>query len=204
MSVTLDVSKLNGWLNAYALCRESKGGHTVREEVQARCGTGGGRRWATAAHAACTREGSTADWGLKTWGGAHVEHLAHGCDFGGIPAGNVRVEIVKGIEELAHVGDDRDVPADDGSVRLSGGSWVSVERPDRRLQGGLSRECGRAGPRTPARAILRGEGRGARPRAPDEQLVGVGQGVCVLPRVERKAYDAGRGAHQELGGGGRP
>ena len=37
----------------------------------------------------------------------------------------------------------------------------------------------RAASRTPARAV--GEGRGARPRATDEQLVGVGQGVCVLP-----------------------
>ena len=36
--------------------------------------------------------------------------------------------------------------------------------------------------RTPARAIAsRGEGRGARPGATDEPLVGVGQGVCALP-----------------------
>eukprot|EP00964_Phaeocystis_antarctica_P116988 scaffold80854_cov54-Phaeocystis_antarctica.AAC.2 len=37
----------------------------------------------------------------------------------------------------------------------------------------------RAASRTPARAIE--EGRGARPRATDEQLVGVVQGVCALP-----------------------
>ena len=37
MVVTLEVSKLSGWLNADAHCRESKGGHTVWEEVQ---GTG--------------------------------------------------------------------------------------------------------------------------------------------------------------------
>ena len=37
MVVTLEVSKLSGWLNAVASCRESKGGHTVWEEVQ---GTG--------------------------------------------------------------------------------------------------------------------------------------------------------------------
>ena len=30
MLVTLEVSKLSGWLNALALCRESNGGHTVR------------------------------------------------------------------------------------------------------------------------------------------------------------------------------
>ena len=32
MVVTLEVSKLSGWLNADADCRESKGGHTVRGE----------------------------------------------------------------------------------------------------------------------------------------------------------------------------
>ena len=50
MVVTLEVSKLSGWLNANANCRESNGGHTVWCEVQ---GTGSGRRWrATAVHAA--------------------------------------------------------------------------------------------------------------------------------------------------------
>ena len=39
MVVTLEVSKLSGWLNADADCRESQGGHTVRGEVWA----GGGR-----------------------------------------------------------------------------------------------------------------------------------------------------------------
>ena len=31
--VTLEVSKLSGWLNADACCRETKGGHTVRGEA---------------------------------------------------------------------------------------------------------------------------------------------------------------------------
>eukprot|EP00964_Phaeocystis_antarctica_P156153 scaffold125705_cov51-Phaeocystis_antarctica.AAC.2 len=47
MSVTLEVSKLSGWLNADAPCRESKGGHTVRGEVRP------GRRRTTGAQAAC-------------------------------------------------------------------------------------------------------------------------------------------------------
>ena len=34
MVVTLEVSKLSGWLNANAVCRESKGGHTVWKEVK--------------------------------------------------------------------------------------------------------------------------------------------------------------------------
>ena len=45
MPVTLEVMKLSGWLNADAPCRESKAGEV--------CGSGGSRRWTTAAHAAC-------------------------------------------------------------------------------------------------------------------------------------------------------
>ena len=35
MSVTLDVSKASGWLNADACCRESNGGHTMLGGVRA-------------------------------------------------------------------------------------------------------------------------------------------------------------------------
>ena len=35
MVVTLEVSKLSGWLNTDAYCRESNGGHTMRGEVRA-------------------------------------------------------------------------------------------------------------------------------------------------------------------------
>ena len=49
MVVTLEVSKLSGWLNADARCRESKRGHTVWGEV---CGSAGGRRRVTAVQAA--------------------------------------------------------------------------------------------------------------------------------------------------------
>eukprot|EP00964_Phaeocystis_antarctica_P116885 scaffold80746_cov54-Phaeocystis_antarctica.AAC.2 len=50
ISVTFDVSKLSGWLKTDVSCRESKRGHTMRNEVRA------GRREAAgdgAAHAAC-------------------------------------------------------------------------------------------------------------------------------------------------------
>ena len=33
MFVTLEVSKLSGWLNLYAVCRESKGGQTMLGEL---------------------------------------------------------------------------------------------------------------------------------------------------------------------------
>ena len=42
MDVTLDVSKLSGWLNAAASCRVERRGVLCG----ARCGRGGGRAWA--------------------------------------------------------------------------------------------------------------------------------------------------------------
>ena len=42
MLVTLEVSKLSGWLNADAPCQESKQGHAVRGAVY---GSGGSRLW---------------------------------------------------------------------------------------------------------------------------------------------------------------
>ena len=162
-------------------------------------------------------------WRPQGTRGAHPEHGLHGSNAGGVPIGNVRVEILQVIEEVAHVGDGRDVPVGDGAVRCNSGSRVGVVRLNRRLQGGRAREgsvlqrrrrqrrrgrwrcpwrrgrC-RTGPWAPARAIAsRGEGRGARPGATDEQLVGVGQGVCVLPN-RKGAYGAGRGA-RAVGGG---
>ena len=66
--------------------------------------------------------------GAKGTRGAHREHVAHVCDAGGVPAGNVRVEafeeaaeliitvivtVIIIFEEGAHVGDGRDVPVGD-------------------------------------------------------------------------------------------
>ena len=59
MLVTLEVSKLSGWLNADAYCRESKGGHTERGELRGGYGEGG-RQMAENGGAG---EDSTADWG---------------------------------------------------------------------------------------------------------------------------------------------
>ena len=50
MLVTLEVSKLSGWLNTNAFCRESEGGHMVRGEG---AGLEAGGRRVTAVHAAC-------------------------------------------------------------------------------------------------------------------------------------------------------
>ena len=133
MFVTLDVSKLSGWLNAFADCRV---GHATREEVRPERrerALGGGD--AIGMHVDCPTQG----WEEGTRG-AHVEHGAHCRDAGGVPIGNVRVEILQVVEEGAHVGDGRDVPLGDRAVLCNGGSRAGVVRLDRRLQGGLGRE----------------------------------------------------------------
>ena len=43
MFVTLEVSKLSGWLNTDAYCRESKGGHAVGARYTGQQSGGGGR-----------------------------------------------------------------------------------------------------------------------------------------------------------------
>eukprot|EP00964_Phaeocystis_antarctica_P061151 scaffold36502_cov54-Phaeocystis_antarctica.AAC.2 len=72
--------------------------------------------------------------------GAHGEHVTHVRDAGRVPAGNVRVKVLQVIEELAHVGDARDVPVGEGAVRRNGHIRVFGEGQDRRLQGYLARE----------------------------------------------------------------
>ena len=74
MVVTLEVSKLSGWLNADAYCRESEGGHAVQGEVYK---LAGGRRRATAVHTQRVGQGATADMGA---GHGHGEHAARGCE----------------------------------------------------------------------------------------------------------------------------
>ena len=81
MFVTLDVSKLSGWLNADACCRESNGGHSVWGEV---CP---GRREAAGDRGARSVQGrARLQIGSRARGGAHGEHLLHGCDVGGVEA----------------------------------------------------------------------------------------------------------------------
>ena len=79
MVVTLEVSKLSGWLNADAPCRESKGGHTLRDEVRA------GRREAAGDRGARSVRGrARLQIGGRARGGAHPEHAVHALDAGGV------------------------------------------------------------------------------------------------------------------------
>eukprot|EP00964_Phaeocystis_antarctica_P027387 scaffold15452_cov29-Phaeocystis_antarctica.AAC.1 len=81
MVVTLDVSKLSGWLNADADCRVARRAYDVGSMRAGRpkgCG-------AAAAHAACRRGPKWGSVGRGTRG-AHIKHPAHGCDFGRVEA----------------------------------------------------------------------------------------------------------------------
>ena len=90
-------------------------------------GRAGGRQ-ATAVHAA--RRG-----GLECrLGGAHLKHLVHVCDFRRVPAGYVRVEVLQVREDLAHVGDGRDVPVGDLAIFSNCGRLVLAKLRDRRFQ----------------------------------------------------------------------
>ena len=67
------VAKLSGWLNADAYCRESNGGHTMRDEVRARRREGGGRP-------RCKQgagERARLQIGGRARGRAHEEHPIH-------------------------------------------------------------------------------------------------------------------------------
>ena len=76
MSVTLEVSKLSGWLNDDAPCRESKGGHTQCGPGEA-AGDGG---------ASSVRGRARLQIWARGLGGAHVEHVVHASDAGGVEA----------------------------------------------------------------------------------------------------------------------
>ena len=80
MSVTLEVSKLSGWLNADAPCRGSKGRHAVRGEVRG-VGRAAGDRDARSVQGRARLQIRG-----RARGGAHVEHVGHFVDAGGVEA----------------------------------------------------------------------------------------------------------------------
>eukprot|EP00964_Phaeocystis_antarctica_P028793 scaffold16235_cov50-Phaeocystis_antarctica.AAC.2 len=94
MVVTLEVSKLSGWLNANADCRESKGGRTMRGEVRAGRGKWRGKRRGTQ-----RAKRARLQIGIRAGGEAHVEHVLHVCDVGGVKA----QRLVERIRDLPRV-----------------------------------------------------------------------------------------------------
>ena len=82
ISVTLDVSRLSGWLNANARCRVE----TLLREAGRGAGKGTGEgRGVTVAQVVCMGK-VRVDIGRKAAGGAHLKHAAHGRDAGRVEA----------------------------------------------------------------------------------------------------------------------
>ena len=85
MIVTLEVSKLSGWLKADARCRVEgracdAGGRGASREAGGPGVCGGGTT------RGMHKDGPTQGLGAKGTRGAHVEHEAHGRDAGGVKA----------------------------------------------------------------------------------------------------------------------
>ena len=84
MSVTLEVLKLSGWLNADADCRVE--GRACDAEGRGARRVAGGPVVAAAHKRHMHGEGPTQGLGAKGTRGAHEEHVAHGRDAGGVEA----------------------------------------------------------------------------------------------------------------------
>ena len=83
MLVTLDVSKLSGWLNATACCRVERRGRSMRRKVRLGRRAGVGRLWGGGgASGMCTRRVSDSKLGAQGTRGAHPEHVDHVRDAG--------------------------------------------------------------------------------------------------------------------------
>ena len=78
MVVTLDVSKLSGWLNASACCRVVRGGHTR----QATRRLGGACEWAGGGARSEAGERRKGDQRVRGTGRARLKHARHGGDAG--------------------------------------------------------------------------------------------------------------------------
>eukprot|EP00964_Phaeocystis_antarctica_P082906 scaffold52075_cov69-Phaeocystis_antarctica.AAC.2 len=105
MSVTLDVSRLSGWLNASAHCRVEEGG----VGGGAACGPGGGRAGGGSG-ASSALEGPNRGGGWQGTRGAHLKHANHVCDFGRVEAQRL-VERRRAHKHVAHFCDAGRVPA---------------------------------------------------------------------------------------------
>ena len=105
MVVTLEVLKPSGWLNALVYCRESKEGHAMRGETQTGRPEVAADRGARSVH-----ERPRLQIGDRARGGAHLKHVAHGRDAGGVDVQRL-VEHRRAREHVAHVCDARGVEA---------------------------------------------------------------------------------------------
>eukprot|EP00964_Phaeocystis_antarctica_P103323 scaffold68612_cov48-Phaeocystis_antarctica.AAC.1 len=185
MFVTLDVLRLSGWLNADATCRVERRAHAMRSEVRA-------GKVAATVQAACTERARLKAGGQSTRG-AHLEHGGHVRDAGRVEAQRLveRPRVLPSRKEGVRCG----ARCGPGGVRAWGGGGGSGAHGEGPTQGWGAR----------ARAE----------RTSNMLCMLVTLDVSMLSgwlnadadcRVERGAYDAGRGVGGEvgmaLGGGG--
>ena len=111
MSVTLDVSKVSGWLNDDALCRVETRAYDARGEVR-RAGVWGGG----GAQAAFRGKARLKAVGQGTRG-AHLEHALHVRDAGGVEAQRLveRRRVLPRVERRAYGAGRGCGPADGGN-----------------------------------------------------------------------------------------
>jgi hypothetical protein len=193
MVVTLEVSKLSGWLNADVPFRVEGRGTCEAGRV---AGREAGGRGAAAAQAASTGRARLRAWRLQGKRGAHPEYSVHVRDLGGVKA----QRLVEGARELP-------------SRRERHAMWGEV-RAGRRE--GLGRRRGAKAACTGKARLKAWEGRRARAeRTANMAPMSVTSEVSKLSgwlkayaccRVEGRGTctcDAGRGAGREAGGRGR-
>ena len=157
--------------------------------VRASCGPGGGRRRATAVHAACRGEGATTDWGA-----AHREHAIHGCDAGRALEAERLVEglrVLPRVASRAHTvrGELRAGRQDGGAARRA--TAVHTQRAGERARLQIGR---RGGPHLKHAFHVIDAG-----RVEAKRLV---EGSRALPRVAQAGHTV-RGASCGPGGGRR-
>jgi len=122
MSVTLEVSRLSGWLNARPSCRvEGRG--TCTFDAGRGAGQEVGGLEAAAAQAACSGKARLKAVGGQGTRGAHVEHVAHVRDLGGVKAQRL-------VERARALPSRREGHAMRGEVRA--GRWEGVRRRRRK------------------------------------------------------------------------
>ena len=187
MVVTVDVSKLSGWLNADACCQKSNGGHTMRGDLQ-----GGRRQMAGDGGARSVRGSARLQIESRECGEERTLNMC--CTF-------VTLEVSKLSGWLNA----------DATCRESKGEhtvWCEVQSTGRREAAG---DRGASGAQGRGRLQIGSRARGG--AHPERLLHGCDVGGVeaqrlverrrALPRVERRAYDAGRAAGREAGGDGR-
>eukprot|EP00964_Phaeocystis_antarctica_P061926 scaffold37044_cov60-Phaeocystis_antarctica.AAC.2 len=187
MVVTLDVTRLSGWLNADADCRVERRAYDAGRDAG---GRGGGTSSVQGRDRLQIRG--------RARGGAHAKHLIHECDAGGVEAQRLveRPRKLPRVERRAYAAGrgapgGRRAACDRGASAACRGEGSTADW-----------EQGTVGSRARGGAHVEHDGHGC-----DFGLVEAQRLVerrRILPRVERRADGAVRAAARKAAGSGRP